>query len=87
MAKTGASLEIRSLRKTYGGQAAVDDVSLAVAAGEFVTLLGASGSGKTTTLMMVAGFVTPDQGDILINGRSIRAMPPEKRNIGVVFQS
>src|SRR6185295_212687 len=62
-------------------------LSLTVAAGEFFTLLGSSGSGKTTTLMMIAGFVEPDAGEILIGGRSIVDLPPERRDVGVVFQS
>ena len=66
---------------------AVDDVSLDVAAGEFVTILGASGSGKTTTLMAVAGFVNPSSGTIRIGDRDISRLPPEKRDLGVVFQS
>src|SRR5438552_10802337 len=66
---------------------AINDLSLTVAAGEFFTLLGSSGSGKTTTLMMIAGFVDPDGGEIRIGGRSIVNLPPERRDIGVVFQS
>jgi len=83
----GASIDIADVLKTYGSQVAVDRVSLNVRAGEFVTLLGASGSGKTTTLMMIAGFVTPDSGEIRIDGKDISRLPPEKRGLGVVFQS
>ena len=85
----GASLRITSLSKRYEGARAiaVADLSLDVAAGEFVSLLGASGSGKTTTLMMVAGFTAPDSGDIFLGDRPIVALPPEKRGIGVVFQN
>ena len=83
----GAAIDIDSVVKTYGGQTAVDRVSLNVNAGEFVTLLGASGSGKTTTLMMIAGFVSPDAGEIRIAGKDISRLPPEKRGLGVVFQS
>jgi ABC-type Fe3+/spermidine/putrescine transport system ATPase subunit len=82
-----ASVELVRLRKAFGDAVAVDDVSLTVAAGEFFTLLGSSGSGKTTTLMMIAGFVLPDNGEIRIGGRSIIDLPPERRDIGVVFQS
>jgi putative spermidine/putrescine transport system ATP-binding protein len=82
-----ASIELVQLRKSYGAGFAVRDISLTIEAGEFFTLLGSSGSGKTTTLMMIAGFVEPDGGDILIGGRSILDQPPEKRNLGVVFQS
>jgi len=80
-------LEIRGLRKLYGDYCAVDDLSLAVAKGEFITILGASGSGKTTTLMMIAGFDYPTAGEILFRGQTITFMPPHLRNIGMVFQS
>ena len=85
----GASLRIAALSKRYEGARtiAVDDLSLDVAAGEFVSLLGASGSGKTTTLMAVAGFTPPDSGTIWIDDRPIVHLPPEKRGIGVVFQN
>jgi spermidine/putrescine ABC transporter ATP-binding subunit len=82
-----ARLQFRSLAKFYGHSTAVESVSLEVAAGEFVSLLGASGSGKTTTLMMVAGFTRPDHGEILLDGALITHLPPERRGIGVVFQN
>jgi putative spermidine/putrescine transport system ATP-binding protein len=81
------AIAIRGLAKRYGTRDAIRDLDLDVAAGEFFTLLGASGSGKTTTLMAVAGFVTPDAGDIRIGAQSVLGMPPEKRGLGVVFQS
>jgi putative spermidine/putrescine transport system ATP-binding protein len=80
-------LELRQLRKLYGQQVAVDDVSLALSAGEFLCLLGPSGSGKTTTLGMVAGLIEPSGGEIMLQSRPIRKLPPYRRNIGVVFQS
>ena len=84
----GASVSIGQISKRYGsGPAAVDAVSLDIKSGEFVTLLGASGSGKTTTLMIVAGFTSPNNGAVLLDGRSILGLPPEKRGIGVVFQN
>ena len=83
----GATVEVADLVKRYGSEHAVDHVSLRVEAGEFVTLLGSSGSGKTTTLMMIAGFVTPDAGAIRIEGKDIARLPPERRDLGVVFQS
>jgi len=73
--------------KTYGRTVAVNNVSLEVGEGEFVTLLGPSGSGKTTTLMLIAGFERPTGGEILVRGESVVARPPEKRDIGMVFQS
>jgi ABC-type Fe3+/spermidine/putrescine transport system ATPase subunit len=64
----------------------VDDISLGIAAGEFLTLLGASGSGKTTTLRMIAGFEQPTTGEVLMVGSPITALPPFKRDINTVFQ-
>jgi putative spermidine/putrescine transport system ATP-binding protein len=88
-AATGASLRLQELCKRYEGfqTAAVASLSLNVAAGEFLSLLGASGSGKTTTLMMIAGFTTPDRGQVWLGGLPIVHLPPEKRGIGVVFQN
>jgi spermidine/putrescine transport system ATP-binding protein len=79
-------LELRHLSKWFGDFAAVDDLSLEIVPGEFLTLLGASGSGKTTTLRMIAGFEPPTSGDILMAGQPIAALPPFKRDINTVFQ-
>ena len=74
--------------KSYDGRVqVVRDLDLSVREGEFLTLLGASGSGKTTCLMMLAGFETPTSGTIRIHGRSVHDLPPRKRGIGVVFQN
>jgi spermidine/putrescine ABC transporter ATP-binding subunit len=78
---------LEQVRKAYGGVAAVRGVDLRVAPGEFVTLLGPSGCGKTTCLRMVAGFVEPDAGRILIGGKDVTRVPPYRRNTGMVFQS
>ncbi|PWB30981.1 polyamine ABC transporter ATP-binding protein [Pseudomonas sp. SDI] len=83
-AKTLVSL--RNLNKHYGDFAAVDDISLDIQDGEFLTFLGSSGSGKSTTLSMLAGFETPSSGEILVNGQSLVNVPPHKRDIGMVFQ-
>ena len=83
----GASVSLTDLEKSYDRVGAVDGVSLDIRSGEFLTLLGPSGSGKTTTLMMIAGFETPTAGDIAIDGKSVVAMPPYRRNIGMVFQN
>ena len=74
-------------RREFGSVVAVDDFSLAVEKGQFVTLLGSSGSGKSTTLMMLAGFTTPDDGVIRIDGRDVTELPPHQRNIGLVYQN
>src|SRR6202161_1909482 len=84
---SGAVVSIRALEKDFGNVGAVRGVSLEIGGGEFLTLLGPSGSGKTTTLMMIAGFEMPTAGDISIDGRSVVALPPHKRNIGMVFQN
>ena len=81
-----AGLRIDRLCKRFGEFVAVADVDLHVRRGEFLTLLGPSGSGKTTLLMMLAGFVEPTSGDLRLDGRSIRALAPEKREFGMVFQ-
>jgi len=81
------ALVVRGLCKDYGGEPVVSDLDLEVADGEFVTLLGSSGSGKSTTLMMVAGLVEPTAGTIEIAGRPVTRVPPQKRDIGMVFQS
>jgi putative spermidine/putrescine transport system ATP-binding protein len=74
--------------KTYDGTSlAVANFNLQIARGEFITFLGPSGSGKTTSLMMLAGFEDPTGGDIKLGGRSVRRIPPHRRNIGMVFQN
>lgn len=80
-------LEIVSLRKTYGTSPVVDDVSFDLEKGEMIAVLGPSGCGKTTTLRMVAGFVVPSDGRILLRGKDITNLPPNHRNMGMVFQS
>ncbi|EGH32070.1 ABC transporter, partial [Pseudomonas syringae pv. japonica str. M301072] len=75
-----------NLNKHYGNFAAVDDISLDIQDGEFLTFLGSSGSGKSTTLSMLAGFETPSSGEILVGGKSLVNVPPHKRDIGMVFQ-
>jgi spermidine/putrescine ABC transporter ATP-binding subunit len=84
----GASgtVALTGLVKRYGATRALDGVSLAVAPGEFFTLLGPSGCGKTTTLRSVAGFVTPDAGEVAINGAVVTQVPPHRRRVGMVFQ-
>jgi spermidine/putrescine transport system ATP-binding protein len=81
------SVELRSVTKRFGGLVAVDDISLELARGEFFTLLGPSGCGKTTTLRMIAGFETPDEGEIRIEGEDVAQLPPHKRPTNTVFQS
>src|SRR5437660_5309278 len=81
-----ALLEIQNVSRRFGDFTAVDQVSLAVQAGEFFTLLGPSGCGKTTLLRMIAGFDLPDAGEILLEGADMADTAPEKRPIHTVFQ-
>ena len=80
-------IELKNIRKTYpDGFTAVSDFNLYVRKGEFITFLGPSGCGKTTTLRMIAGFEQPSEGEILLNGRNISALPPYERPVNTVFQ-
>lgn len=81
-----AEVALRGVSKSYGATQVVRDLSLDIREGEFLTLLGASGSGKTTCLRMVAGFVRPDSGQVLLGGRDATDLPPYRRNTGMVFQ-
>ncbi|AZL73724.1 ABC transporter ATP-binding protein [Pseudomonas sichuanensis] len=79
-------VSLRGLNKHYGDFTAVDNLDLEIQDGEFLTFLGSSGSGKSTTLSMLAGFETPSSGEILVDGQSLVNVPPHKRDIGMVFQ-
>jgi spermidine/putrescine ABC transporter ATP-binding subunit len=81
-----AGVRLQNIEKRYGEFVAVRDVSLEIAPGEFVTFLGASGSGKTTCLRMIAGFIKPDRGQVVIGEEDVTQVPPHKRNTGMVFQ-
>ena len=85
--RRGVALRLSHVRKTFGETAAVDDVSIEVEGGSFLTILGASGSGKSTTLTLLAGFLDPDSGEIVVDGRNIVGTPPHRRGFGVVFQN
>ncbi|MEY3122259.1 MAG: hypothetical protein RI993_1084 [Pseudomonadota bacterium] len=82
-----ALLELHNLTRRFNDFVAVDNISLSITKGEFFTLLGPSGCGKTTLLRMIAGFDTPDSGQILLDGHDITRLAPEKRPIHTVFQS
>jgi ABC-type Fe3+/spermidine/putrescine transport system ATPase subunit len=82
-----AAVELVGLSKNYGAVAAVRDLDLTIAPGEFMTFLGPSGSGKTTVLSLLAGLTFPTAGDIRIGGKSVAAVAPHKRNVGLVFQN
>ncbi len=80
-------IEVVGCSKQFGGPLVLREISFEVRAGEFVAVLGPSGCGKTTMLRIVGGFLAPDAGEIFIRGRQVTALPPHRRNIGVVFQS
>jgi ABC-type Fe3+/spermidine/putrescine transport system ATPase subunit len=82
-----AELRVEGLTKRYGGHPAVEGVSFSVASGRFFALLGPSGSGKTTILRIISGFVQPDAGRVWVDGEDVTEHPPERRRMGVVFQS
>ena len=82
-----AFLELSGVEKRFGGVVAVQSFDLAAERGEFVSFLGPSGCGKTTTLRMIAGFEDPTAGSISIDGREVTEVPPNRRNVGMVFQS
>jgi ABC-type Fe3+/spermidine/putrescine transport system ATPase subunit len=83
---TAGTLTLARLTRRFGAYAAVDDLSLEIGRGELLALIGASGSGKTTTLRMVAGYEVPDAGQVLLDGHDITNLPPQRRNFGMVFQ-
>ncbi len=85
---SGNIIELKNITRRFDddGSIAVKDFNLSVGRGEFVTFLGPSGCGKTTTLRMIAGFDTPTEGEILLNGKDITVLPPNKRPINTVFQ-
>ena len=82
-----AYLELEGVAKQFGAQTVVDDFSLAVGKGEFISFIGPSGCGKTTTLQMIAGFLDPTRGAIRLEGKDLTAIHPAKRGLGIVFQS
>lgn len=80
-------VRLENLTKKFSDVIAVNNVTLKIFNGELLTLLGPSGCGKTTTLRMIAGFLMPDEGDIYFDDTRITHLPPEKRDVGMVFQS
>jgi putative spermidine/putrescine transport system ATP-binding protein len=81
------TVRLVGLTKHYGATRAVERLNLEIAARELMTILGPSGSGKTTVLRMIAGYIRPSAGEVIVGGKAIHHLPPEKRDIGMVFQS
>jgi len=84
---SGATVELKNVVKTYGSHSALTGIDLAIAPGEFIALLGPSGCGKTTALRALSGLELINSGSILIDGEDVAAVPTNKRDIGMVFQS
>ena len=82
----GRIIELKNIRKAFDGETVLDGIDLDIHDKEFVTFLGPSGCGKTTTLRIIAGFETPDTGDVFFDGAKINDLPPYKRQVNTVFQ-
>jgi putative spermidine/putrescine transport system ATP-binding protein len=82
-----AYLELQDLRRSFGSVVALQGIDLSLETGEFVSLLGPSGCGKTTALRLVAGFDRPDSGRIVVDGKDLTKVPPNRRDMGMVFQA
>ena len=80
-------IEVKNVKKIFDDVTVIDDMNLSIRRGQFVTLLGPSGCGKTTLLRMIAGFIMPTSGSILIEGQDVTEMPPYKRPVNTVFQN
>ena len=83
---SAGSLALKGITRRFGDHVAVNDISIEVPSGQLLALIGASGSGKTTTLRVAAGYETPDSGQVLFDDRDITNLPPQKRGFGMVFQ-
>ena len=81
-----SGVELANVVMRYGSFLALDNLNLSIREGEFLSLSGPSGCGKTTALRLIAGFLTPSEGQILMDGEDLAGVPPERRNIGMVFQ-
>lgn len=84
---TDTILSLENIEKSFDGDNVLKNISLDIGRGEFVTLLGSSGCGKTTTIRIVAGLLTPDSGKVILNGKDITMLAPEKRDVNTVFQN
>lgn len=80
------AVSLKNIKVSFGEQCILDNLNLDIKEGEFLTLLGSSGCGKTTTLRVIAGFIDPVQGDVILNGKRINHLPAHKREVNTVFQ-
>ena len=80
-------LSLKGIRKSFKSGEVLKGIDLDIAQGEFITLLGASGCGKTTTIRIIAGLDMPDEGRVILDGADITDLPPEKRNVNTIFQN
>ena len=82
------SLELKNIKKSFTGEESVlQGISLSISSGEFITLLGSSGCGKTTTLRIIAGLESPDEGQVFLDGKDVTALEPNDRDVNTVFQN
>ncbi len=79
-------IALKNISVEFDGEKVLDDLNLSIRDGEFVTLLGSSGCGKTTTLRLIAGFLEPDSGEVFFDGKSMNGVPPYKREVNTIFQ-
>ncbi|MBQ8077886.1 MAG: ATP-binding cassette domain-containing protein, partial [Eubacterium sp.] len=79
-------IELKDITVSYGDNTVLDKLNLYINEKEFITLLGPSGCGKTTTLRAIAGFIKPDSGDVIFEGKRINDVPPHKRKVNTIFQ-
>jgi len=86
MENTNKLIELKGISVSFDGEKILDDLNLSIAHGEFVTFLGASGCGKTTTLRIIAGFLEPDEGEVYFDSQLINGVPPHKRKVNTIFQ-
>ena len=84
---TDTILSLENIKKSFEGENVLKNISLDIGRGEFITLLGSSGCGKTTTIRIIAGLESPDSGKVILNGKDITGLAPEKRDVNTVFQN